>query len=245
MDKTSRFLTHPLFIGFAVLSSYAIAFIYDYLSENQGGDFPFGILYAFWALVILSIIIAVMQYRYSGYKKAQGYIHELGEKNKKNNYDWVVNQEHIARAENNSDEIWVFAQELTFAIMPETQIFKGLAQNLKRGAQYRFYMPDNPHVHKIIADFHRLHDFKGGQVRFFLIPNDEFVFNSIISIYGMAGHETPVAIEFIPNKSVTVWAEMDDFFTAEMIRIGKILADKYPQSTDYSSLRRALDTTGE
>ena len=239
MDKTSRFLTHPVFIAFAVLSSYAIAFIYDYLSENGGGEFPFGILYAFWALVVLSIIIAVMQFRYKGYKKAQNYILELEEIIEKNNYDWVVNQEHIARAEYNSDEIWVFAQELTFAIMPETEIFKGLANNLKRGAQYRFYMPDNPHVHKIIADFHRLHDFESSQVRFFLIPNDEFVFNSIISVYGMAPHETAVAIEFIPNKSVTVWAEMDAFFTAEMIRIGKVLAAKYQESTDYSSLRRA------
>ena len=241
MSYTARFITHPIFLILCVGSAYLIAFSLDYLKDMETEYlFVRTILIATAASCFLGTLISILFFREKGRSITQEFIQDLDDIVKKNNYEWVVNQSYIAKAEGNADETWVFAQELTYAIQPETEIFKGLAKNLNRGARYRFYMPDHPKVHKIIADFFRLHRFEEGQVSFYRVPVEAFVFNAIISIYGMGKDETPTAIEFMPNNNVVVWAEMDQKFTREMVRIGQALAEKYPNATTRSAINVAL-----
>lgn len=242
MSYTARFITHPIFLILCVGSAYLIAFSLDYLKDiDVAQSFVRIILIATAAACLFGTLFPVLYYREKGRAKTAEFIKDIDQIIEKNNYGWVVNQSFIAETEESSDEIWVFAQELTYAVQPETEIFKGLAKNLKRGAIYRFYMPDHAKVHKIIADFFRLHTFEQGQVKFYLVPAEEFVFNAIISMSGMAEHETPTTIEFMPNSHIVVWASMSENFTNEMIRIGRVLAEKYPDATTKSAIKMKLN----
>ena len=143
-----------------------------------------------------------------------------------NRMNWVVNQRDIHVIESESKETWAFAPELTYAIQPDSEIFRGIEENLQKGHKYKIFMPDQPKVHKIVADYHRLHNFEVGQVRFILIPPHEFLFHTIITIYGV--HEDDArAIEWLPIRELDVWCEMDSEHSQRMIGIGQIMLKKY------------------
>ncbi|MGM0422773.1 MAG: hypothetical protein ACQEQL_06735, partial [Pseudomonadota bacterium] len=140
--------------------------------------------------------------------------------------NWMVDQQYIATIGLQSEETWTFATELTYVIQPETVMFKAHQRNLDKGARYKYFMPDRPKVHKIVADYKRLHQFQPGQIEFILIPHSEFLFYTIISVYNIRT-ERPRAIEWLPNRDINTWIEADEEHSMIIAGIGETLIRKY------------------
>lgn len=143
-----------------------------------------------------------------------------------NNLNWLVNQKYVQMIELQSTEVWAFAPELTYAIQPDSDLFKAIEQNLARGVQYKIFMPNKPETHKIVADYRRLHHFQPGQVEFILIPHEEYVFHTIIVIYDPRS-DHPHAIEWLPVENLVAWLEMDQKHAGRMVGIGEVLIKRY------------------
>lgn len=219
-------LNHPLII-FSVLAVAAV--VVSAVGAAHGFFTPVQLLWgiaAIIALVILNVLVASIVARTRNENALTDCIDDISKLMTNNRMNWVVNQRYIHVIESESEETWAFAPELTYAIQPDSEIFKGIAENLKKGHRYKIFMPDQPRVHKIIADYHRLHTFDVGQVRFILIPPHEFLFHTIITIYGV-NSDDPRAIEWLPVRDLDVWCEMDSEHSQRMIGIGQIMLKKY------------------
>lgn len=147
-----------------------------------------------------------------------------------NNLQWLVNQKYVQMLESQADEIWAFAPELTYSIQPGTEIFKAVQDTLAHGCKYKIFMPNRPETHKIIADYRRLHKFKSGQIEFILIPHEEYVFHTIISLYN-PGSDHPRAIEWLPVEGLVAWLEMDPKHASSMVGIGEVLIKRYMEAS--------------
>jgi hypothetical protein len=159
-----------------------------------------------------------------------------------NNLHWLVNQKYVQMLEMQADEIWAFAPELTFAIEEGSEIFKAVQTTLARGAKYKIFMPNRPETHKIIADYKRLHRFKDGQVQFILIPHEEYVFHTIISVYD-PHTARPRAIEWLAVEGLVAWLEMDTKHAQRMVGVGEVLTRRYQESLKRDALIREVPRT--
>lgn len=161
-----------------------------------------------------------------------------------NNLTWIVNQRYVQMVEKASEETWAFAPELTFAIQPDSEIYKGITENLAKGHKYKIFMPDRPRVHKIVSDYNRMHKPAPGQVEFILLPHRDFLFHTIIVIYGVYSDE-PKAIEWLPIREMNIWVQMDREHCNRMIGIGELLIKSHmPHINDETAYKPELETMG-
>ena len=225
-DFVDNFVKNPMFLmGYVAISLIAAILIY-WVSKFVP---PRELLFGFGAGLIFVISIVLITV-FLNRLKTEGIMEDRFDLIDKlmaaHNLNWIVNQNYIKGIELNSDETWTFANELTFAVQPESEIARGIDSNLARGARYKFFMPDRPRVHKIIADYKRIHRFAPGQVEFILIPHSEFLFHTIISLYNVRTG-SPRSIEWLPIRELNVWVEMDSEHSQRMEGIGEILIRKY------------------
>lgn len=222
----TRFFKSPFFIAAYTLIAVFCALLLQWSVEFID---PKYLVYGLAAsLGVMTVIIAttVLINKMKNQEALDDKITHLNQIIMNNNMNWMVNQRHLRMTELQSEETWTFAPELTFAIQPDSVIFDGIKRNLSKGARYKFFMPDRPRVHKIVADYKRLHKFEPGQVEFILIPHSEFIFHTLISVYNI-GTNRPRAIEWIPVRELNVWVEMDEEHSNRMVGIGEILLRKY------------------
>ncbi len=225
-DFADRFVKSPVFIISYVAISLLCAILIYWVS---GFVSPRELLFGFGAGLVLMVTIIL----------TTGFIHHLRSDEVMNdrfglidkmmaahNLNWIVNQNYIKAVEVHSSETWTFANELTFAIQPDSEISRGIDSNLAKGARYKFFMPDRPRVHKIVSDYKRIHKFAPGQVEFILIPHSEFLFPTILSLYNVRTGR-PRCIEYLPIRKLNVWIEMDTEHSSRMEGIGEVLIRKY------------------
>lgn len=226
MNYIIRFLKSPYMIVLNLLGALLIAALLDYFKTVSNPLHVFIGFATIIGLIALNMFFVALLNRFRTEEELDEKITDMRNILSQNHLNWMVNQRYLAMAEDVSEETWVFAPELTYAIQPESEIFKAIDKNLKRGAKYKFFMPNRPRVHKIISDYKRLHSYAEGQVQFFLVPPDEYYFHTIISIYDVFNAQ-PKAIEFLPINNLEVWVEMDKEHTNRIIGIGEILMKKH------------------
>lgn len=217
---------NPIFIAAYVFTTIFVGLSIEYMREELGFKTIVIAILSVFLIVILNIVLATAFNRSVNEDELDQRIQDIGNLISNNNLAWLVSEKHLQIVEMNADDIWVFAPYLDYAIDPETDIYKGLQKNLKRGARYKFFMPDTPLAHKVISDFDKVHKYKKKQVEFILIPHKEYLFHTIISIYGVFSDE-PHAIESIPVENLGLWLRMDKEHTDRMIGVGEMIVKKY------------------
>jgi len=139
---------------------------------------------------------------------------------------WLVDQNYLRQTENAAKEIWTIIPLLTFAVQPDSVLFQGVNAGIQRGCKHKIFMPDTPEVHKNIAEYIRLHRPLPGQVEFILIPDDEYVFHTVLSLYNPQS-DNPTAIEYLPAEHLATWVRMDEDYTRRIINAAKIVLRKF------------------
>lgn len=226
MNTVKQVAKNPIFIASYAFATVFVGLSLDYMLDEMGMKIILISVLSVFLIVLLNVVLATAFNRSVNEDELDRKIKDIGNLIANNNLAWIVNEKHLQIVEMNADDVWVFAPFLDYAIDPETDIFKGLQKNLARGAKYKFFMPDQPLSHKIINRFKQVHKFKKNQVEFVLIPHNDYLFHTIISIYGVNSDE-PHAIESIPVQDLGIWIRMDKEHTDRMIGVGEILIKKY------------------
>lgn len=224
-----RVLHSPVFVAASGAGVILLAMAFDAVKDRlsaEGIAIATGI-FLFLALMNMMVNAAVNKLHNQDYFDQR--LEVLNNIILNNNLQWLVNQKYVQMLEVQADETWAFAPELTYAIQPDSEIFKAIEINLARGAKYKIFMPNKPETHKIIADYRRLHKFKPGQVEFILVPHEEYVFHTIIVIYG-PNTDNPHAIEWLPVDNLVAWLEMDKKHAGRMVGIGEVLIKRYTEA---------------
>lgn len=222
----ARVLHSPLFVlasGGAVL---LFAFAFDSVKARismEGIVIGTGI---FLLIAVINMVVNAMINKIHNQDYFDSRLEVLNSIILSNNLNWLVNQKYVQMIEMQSNEVWAFAPELTYAVQPDSDLFKAIQLNLAKGAKYKIFMPNKADTHKIISDYRRLHDFKPGQVEFILIPHEEYVFHTIIVIYDPRS-DNPHAIEWLPVENLVAWLEMDQKHAGRMVGIGEVLIQRY------------------
>ena len=222
MEFAQRILKNPLFVIGNTFLAIAIAALIPMLRTKVGmSNLLIGIGVVFF-LYLLNVIIVSRLATIKHQEALEANIEKLDKAVSSNNLNWMVNQRYLGIIGSQSCETWTFAPELNVALDPDSPILKARQRNLANGSKYIYFMPDRPRTHKIIADYLRLHDLNDPeQVKFFLIPSNEFLFHTIITVYNV-GTTDEKAIEYLPIGSPDVWVEMDNLHTKRMIGIGEM-----------------------
>ena len=222
----NRVFHSPIFVGATGVGVVLIALSFDAVKDKVS---PMGLAAGAALFLALSVINMVVNAATNKLHNQDYFDQRLDVLNNiilSNNLNWLVNQKYIEMLESNSQEVWAFAPELTYSIQPGTEIFNAVETSLSRGCRYKVFMPNKPDTHKILSDYRRLHKFEPGQVEFILLPHEEYVFHTIISIYN-PNSENPKAIEWLPVEKVVAWIEMDAMHAGRMVGIGQVLLKRY------------------
>lgn len=139
---------------------------------------------------------------------------------------WLVDQKFLKLTEEASKEIWTIIPLLTFSIQPGTVLYEGVQAGIRRGVKHKIFMPDTPKVHGNIAEYLHQHRPVPGQVEFILIPEDEYLFHTVLSLYNPLT-KNPTAIEYLPAEHLATWVRMDADYTRSIIKTAQILVKKY------------------
>lgn len=221
-----KVVKHPLVSTLSVFAALWIAIVLQWSRSKVPFEMLLVAVILMFLLIAFIIVVTAAVMRLKNQEELDDKIADLKSVIVNNNLTWIVNQRYVQMVESNSKETWAFAQELSYAIQPDSEIFKGIQENLAKGHRYKIFMPDRPRTHKIISDYIRLHTFKKGQVQFVLVPNNEFYFHTVMVIYDVYSSD-PRCIEWLPVRELNIWIEMDAEHTSRMIGVGEILMKKF------------------
>ena len=222
----SRVLRSPIFVAASGLSVILVAFALD--SVRQSLTFAEMVVAAliFLFIMAMNMIVNATVNKLHNQDYFDSRLEVINNIILSNNLNWLVNQKYVQMLETQADEVWAFAPELTFSIQPGTDIFNAVEATLAKGCRYKIFMPNRPETHKIVSDYMRLHKQAEGQVEFILIPHEDYVFHTIISIYN-PHTDRPQAIEWLPVQGIVGWIEMDQAHANRMVGIGEVLIRRY------------------
>jgi hypothetical protein len=139
---------------------------------------------------------------------------------------WLVDQKFLQLTEEASTEVWTIIPLLTFSVQPGTEVFEGAHKAIQRGCKYKLFMPDTPEVHQNLAEYVRLHRPLPGQVEFILIPEEEYLFHTVVALYNPLSKD-PMAIEYLPAEHLATWVRMDEDYTSRIVKTAQRLIKKY------------------
>lgn len=226
-----RILHSPIFVAASGIGVIMMAFTFDALREYLTLQSVIAGTVIFLFIVLMNLVVNALISKLHNQDYFDSRLEVLNNIILSNNLNWLVNQKYVQMIEMQADEVWAFAPELTYAVQPDSDIFKAIQVNLARGSRYRIFMPNTPETHRIIADYRRLHTFQPGQVQFILVPHEEYVFHTIIVIYDPRS-SNPHAIEWLPIDNLVAWLEMDKKHTGSMVGIGEVLIKRYTGNND-------------
>ena len=221
-----RVFHSPIFVAATGGGVIMMALAFDKIKDNVSVEGIAAGAGIFLFMAIMNMVVNASINRLTNQDYFDSRLEVLNNMILNNNLHWLVNQKYVQMLESQADEVWAFAPTLDYSIQPGTEIYKAVQETLARGCKYKIFMPNRPETHKIIADYRRLHKFKPGQIEFILIPHEEYVFHTIISLYN-PGSDHPRAIEWLPVEGLVAWLEMDQRHASGMVGIGEVLIKRY------------------
>jgi len=221
-----RVFHSPIFVGATGVGVVLIALSFDAVKDKVSPEGLAAGVAVFLFLAVINMVVNAMTNKLHNQDYFDQRLEVLNNIILSNNLNWLVNQKYIEMLESNADEVWAFAPELTYSIQPGTEIFNAVETSLSRGCRYKIFMPNKPETHKILSDYRRVHKFQPGQVEFILLPHEEYVFHTIITIYN-PNSAAPKSIEWLPVEALVAWLEMDQKHADRMVGIGQVLLKRY------------------
>lgn len=229
-----RTVENPFFAIAVTISVLLVALLLDRVKDSVSWENLLIAAGVVFFITFVNMLVGALVNKAENQENFDSQIERINTLILSNSMNWLVNERYVEMAEAQADEIWAFAPELTFAIEEDTPIFKAVQRNLARGSKYKIFMPNRPTVHRIVAEYNRLHEYADGQVEFILIPHEEFIFHTIISVYDPISDE-PRAIEWLPNDEMVAWLEMDSKHARRMVGVGEIMLERYEEQEDGSA----------
>jgi hypothetical protein len=224
IKKLEKFFKSPkgalLFAILAYLTAISITYLEDKINKKTL------IISALFTVLIIIITIII----FSQYLKL-----EIKEEYKKNNdilkafieahgLGDFISKDELHMLESEAESIWVFSLDLLNN--EQNNSTEDLIQkNLNDGKNYIFFIPN---TNENIKKFKQKYNYKEGQVKFCLIPPEEFhiVFKTVI-------YDNKIAVQWFPSskemnkKNSNYYIKLDENYTMRIIGSAKLFLSKY------------------
>jgi len=223
----------------SILSTFA-ALIFGYLLnllENKIGDFNLVISGGIVFLVaFLSASLGVITYSSYMDKLLEDKVEVLKSFIQSYGLGSIINEKTLTIWESTAKSIWVVTLDLVNDIGVSTngqeidrEIVKTVSSNLKEGKHYIYFVPDIQEMKGAIEIYKQTHgdDYKNGQVKFCLIPENQFHFVNEIVLYDAKVKAKRRAVQWFPNKKLNYYLEIDEHYQKFLIGVLKTLKETY------------------
>ncbi len=238
-----RFFSHPLVIGLYYLGVLLLAQILNWVKE-QHFDPNTMVLAALgsFALVFIVIFISALFFRVGKQAEIDSKIKDLKDFINAQQLGWVVNDHYLRTMEFGSRNTWVFTKTLENDVKVENvngerrygELYKAVEHNLAQGNHYVYFLPDTKESRGHIKTYIDEHGFHSGQVRFFLVPDDLFLFYTEVVIYNVSNVSERIAVEWLPRNNLDYYIAMDSDHTQTVVSIGEMYMSGRAREYDVS-----------
>ena len=234
----ASFLKSQWAIVVLTLMTFLIAYYLDYFKNRLdqqslliGASVTFAIVLIAMLIFALLARIQVKEDYEERYKTLEGFIQGQGLGN-------IISEQRLADIESKADEIWVFTHDMSndigvmYGHEHNKNLFETVKKNLHQGKKYIYFLPQTQKIYGSIHDFQKKHDYQTEQVRFCLIPAEEFHFLSETVVYDAnTQNDEAIAVQWFPSNRMNYYIQLDSPHRNHLIGIGKTLMKKYQPVT--------------
>jgi len=228
-----KYINHPLVVILLTLGAFVGAFFLDFL-ENLVGTVHmlYGAAYAA-AMVLVSICVFALMSKLQVKQDYMLQVDILKGFIEANGLGQIINENEVQGIEKSSESVWVFTLDMSNDIgstsknKQENLIFEAVQGNLKQGKKYTYFVPDIPSIHGAIEEYRDKHLFTAEQVKFCIIPYEEFHFISELVIYDADSQSNTQALEWFPSKDLNYYFRLDDDYKRNLVGIAKRLIRRH------------------
>lgn len=227
-ERFRAFFQHPLVILFYYLGAILIAEFWEWGRGRIKADIFIVAAIAMLLFLVLNLALSAMFGRVTRTQEIDEKIRDLTQIIQAQHLGWIVNERYIRSVEFGSIRTWVFSLDLTNDLNTDGEIFQAVKANLKEKHNYIYFLPKSPLSFKNVSRYQALHTYDEGQVRFYLIPQDVYLFYTEVVVYHVGGREE-VAIEWLPQDDLNYYIAMDQKHTAHLVGIGEMFMNNYKE----------------
>lgn len=219
-SSSSDILRNPVLISAYTFMALGVAVIIEWLQERIGlTEILLGFGFVFM-LVTTGIVMSTLLNRVRHQEEFEDKISDLKNIILASNMTWLVSEKYVATLERESEVTWVFTPSLENDLNKEGDIFQAVEDNLAKGFEYVYFVPDMPKTLKLIGDYRKLHKYDERQVKFYVIKPSEYMFYTEVVVYDALRGTEQRAIEWVPVNSLNYYIEMDNDHMAQVVGIG-------------------------
>jgi len=225
-----------IFSGLLLILLYLLAYLLESFSNNLKPDF---LRESAIILTIIFIILVILAYFFlKSYLDSElnDKVNLLKDFIEANGLGNIINEKTLSTIESQSKEIWVITPNLKNDLYNET-IKKTVANNLKNGKKYVYFVPQNTYIEGSISEYYKTYNnfiYDKNQVKFIQIPTPScneknkngiyFYFPSEIVLYDVNEENKPsIVIQQFPNKKSNYYLLVEDSYKEYIIGLLKCL----------------------
>ena len=230
-NNINKFFKNPTFSIIASALTLIIAYFISYLENNAKG---INLIIA--AAFVTSIaIMSIGIYSIYANEELEDKVEILKDFIKSYGLGSIINEKTLTIWESAAKSIWVITLDLSNDIGIENdkktdkKILEIVNSNLKQGKKYIYFVPDTDKINGAIREFKKIHSgcYKKGQVKFCIIPKNQFHFINEIVLYDVEEDAPTRAVQWFPNKQLNYYLEIDKFYQLPLIGVLNNLIKKY------------------
>jgi len=217
-------------LGLSFLSTIlalTIGFVIDFIS-NKIGDINLitaGVIV--FLVALFSALLGVSAYSSYMDKQLEDKIDILKTFIDSHGLGNIINEKTLTIWEKSAQSIWVVTLDLSNDIGIESnkkiekEIVKTVSENLSKGKKYIYFVPDTPEIRGGIIQYKKTHNkfYKNGQVKFCIIPKNQFHFINEIVLYDVKENAPTRAVQWFPNKKLNYYLEIDEYYQTNLIGV--------------------------
>ena len=138
----------------------------------------------------------------------------------------IVKEKELIYIEKIAKDITVITPTLENDIDLDGDIYEAVQDNLAKGKQYIYIIPLNNQTLAAKKKYEQIHRYKQGQVSFFIVPEDSFLYTSETIIYNMDSPDEEITVlEWKPVANNT-YIRLDSYFKEKVLKITKKIKEE-------------------
>ena len=230
-NRLQKFFKTPAFSITTSALTIIVAYFISYLENNENGIN----LIISAAFVTAVAIGSIGIYSIYANEELEDKVEILKDFIKSYGLGSIINEKALMIWESSAKTIWVITLDLSNDIGIENdkktdkKIVDIVKLNLKQGKKYVYFVPDTNKINGAIKEYKKIHSkcYKKGQVRFCIIPKEQFHFINEVILYDLEEDAPTRAVQWFPNKELNYYLEIDKFYQLPLIGVLNNLIKKY------------------
>jgi len=212
-----------------------IGFIIDFISNKIGNVNLITAGIIVFLVAFFSALLGISAYSSYIDKQLENKVEILKDFIKAYGLGNIINEKTLAIWEASASSIWVVTLDLSNDIGLDNsknidkEIVKTVSVNLSEGKKYIYFVPNTKEIRGALLQYKKIHSkfYKKDQVKFCIIPENQFHFINEIVLYDVKEQLQTKAVQWFPNKKLNYYLEIDEYYQIHLIGILDYMIEKY------------------